>query len=43
MIEGKARCKVYDYRPDFCRDFPEVPDDLVDGCGFYFVEKDKIK
>lgn len=39
---GKKRrclCTVYDDRPTFCKDFPELPSEVVEGCGFYFKEK----
>lgn len=38
--DGKAVCTIYLHRPEFCYSFPEAPGDLVDGCGFYFVEKE---
>ena len=34
----KARCKIYENRPEFCRLFPTGPDDIVAGCGFAFKE-----
>ncbi len=37
----KAVCQIYDERPAFCKSFPELPSELVDGCGFYFVKKKK--
>ncbi len=34
----KARCKIYESRPDFCRAFLTGPNDIVEGCGFSFKE-----
>ena len=33
--KGKAICKRYDRRPNFCKAFPDAPTN-IDGCGFYF-------
>lgn len=39
--DGKARCKIYDRRPWFCREFPSEPKDLIDkDCGYYFKEEE---
>jgi len=32
--DGKAYCKNYEGRPDFCRAFPVDPGDYIEGCGF---------
>ena len=33
-------CAVHEtLKPDFCREYPEIPGDLIPGCGYYFVEK----
>ena len=32
--KGKAICKQYNSRPEFCKRFPDNPTDIVDGCGF---------
>lgn len=37
----KAFCKKHASRPSFCKQFPELPSEVTDGCGFYFVEKGK--
>ena len=34
----KARCKIYENRPEFCKYFPTGPDDIVAECGFKFKE-----
>lgn len=34
----KAFCKKYASRPSFCKQFPELPSEVTDGCGFYFIE-----
>lgn len=39
---GKAYCKNYAGRPDFCRAFPEEKGDLVEGCGYSFIEEIKV-
>ena len=38
--EGKleAHCLIYEDRPQFCRDYPGVPEDLIEGCGFEIIE-----
>lgn len=40
--EGKAFCKIYEDRPESCRDFPTSAEELtgfsipIKNCGFYF-------
>ena len=43
FISKDNRCKIYLFRPIFCRDYPNINPDLIyngvemlDGCGFYF-------
>lgn len=36
---GYAVCNKYKDRPDFCKQYPAVPGDLIAGCGFSFVEE----
>lgn len=36
-VKGVFVCGIYDRRPDFCRRYPESPEDLIPGCGFRFV------
>jgi len=31
-----ARCKIYENRPPFCKAYPNVEGDLIEGCGFSF-------
>ena len=49
-ISDKNRCKIYFFRPMFCRDYPFINPDLIyngvemlDGCGFYFDINKKFK
>ena len=35
---GIAVCTIYPNRPEFCRRYPETPEDLIPGCGYYFEE-----
>ncbi len=42
-ISKDNKCKIYWFRPMFCRDYPNINPDLIyngvemlDGCGFYF-------
>ena len=37
--KGKAHCNNYDKRPGVCRDFPQSPADLIEGCGYSFIEE----
>lgn len=34
-----AICRQYNDRPQFCRDYPAEPADIIKECGFYFGEK----
>lgn len=43
FISKDNRCKIYLFRPIFCRDYPNINPELIyngvemlDGCGFYF-------
>lgn len=37
FIDGKAHCTNYENRPEFCREYPGEPGDLIDEkCGFKF-------
>lgn len=43
FISKNNRCKIYFFRPIFCRDYPNINQDLIyngvemlDECGFYF-------
>ena len=43
FISKDNRCKIYLFRPIFCRDYPNINPNLIyngvemlDGCGFYF-------
>lgn len=36
---GYATCGKYKDRPDFCKLYPNVPSDLINGCGFSFIEE----
>ena len=33
------RCMIYPRRPEFCKSYPLEPADLVEGCGYYFINK----
>ncbi|RLG81243.1 MAG: hypothetical protein DRO40_10000 [Thermoprotei archaeon] len=33
---GVAYCKIYEERPRWCREYPSHPDELIEGCGYYF-------
>lgn len=35
--DGTTSCDIYIKRPRFCRLYPLVPDDLVEGCSFKFI------
>jgi len=35
---NQYKCSIYAERSDFCRKYPENPDDLLPGCGYKFVE-----
>jgi len=38
--KGKAACKIYSKRPNFCKAFPAEPNDIVSSeCGFRFKER----
>ena len=50
FISKNNRCKIYWFRPLFCRDYPFVNKDLIyngvemlDNCGFYFDIDKKFK
>jgi len=32
-----AVCSIYEDRPDFCRNYPAEPGDLIEGCGYRFL------
>jgi len=34
-----AVCAIYDRRPQYCRDYPAEPADLIEGCGYRFIGK----
>ncbi len=43
FISKENKCKIYPFRPIFCRDYPDINPELIyegvtmlDGCGFYF-------
>jgi Fe-S-cluster containining protein len=38
----KARCKIYKDRPEFCKLYPNVPSDLIEGCGFRFKAQNPV-
>jgi len=40
--DGIAVCTIYPNRPDFCRKYPNHPKDIIDGCGYYFVEVPEV-
>lgn len=49
-ISDKNKCRIYFFRPNFCRDYPDINPDLIyngvemlDGCGFYFDVNKKFK
>ncbi len=49
-ISDKNLCKIYWFRPKFCRDYPNINPELIyngvtmlDGCGFYFDVNKKFK
>jgi Fe-S-cluster containining protein len=33
-----AQCLIYEDRPWFCRAYPAVEEDLIEGCGFTLIE-----
>jgi Fe-S-cluster containining protein len=33
---GQFGCAIYSERPDFCRDHPGTPEDIIPGCGYSF-------
>ena len=35
---GKAYCTIYPNRPQFCREYPATPEDLIPGCGYRFIK-----
>jgi Fe-S-cluster containining protein len=39
--DGTFYCKIYDHRPRFCKLYPYVPGDLISGCSFKIVRKNK--
>jgi len=36
-------CEIYPARPLSCKAYPVSEDDLIPGCGYYFVEEDEEK
>ncbi len=49
-ISSKNRCKIYLFRPMFCRDYPFIDSNLIyngvemlDNCGYYFDVNKKFK
>ena len=49
-ISKNNRCKIYLFRPMFCRDYPNINPDLIyngvemlDNCGYYFDVNKKFK
>lgn len=45
-LRGKSLCSIYPYRPKLCRDYPALSFfgkiELHRGCGFWFLERDKL-
>lgn len=41
--KGKAYCRNYAGRPDFCRAYPVEPGDLIENCGYSFTDYDNVK
>lgn len=39
-VDGWGRCAIYDRRPQMCRDFPRIPEDVLGlpECGYWFFE-----
>jgi len=37
--DGVAVCTIYENRPKWCREYPSNPDELLDGCGYKFIEE----
>lgn len=35
-------CTIYKDRPAICRDWPSHPNDLLPGCGYFFMELDPM-
>ena len=49
-LNNNNKCSIYFIRPLFCRDYPNINQDLIyngvemlDGCGFYFDVNKKFK
>jgi len=36
--DGRFHCKLHDSKPQACKDYPLLSDELKDGCGFRFED-----
>lgn len=36
--DGKYGCKLHDSKPEICKKYPELTDEIKPGCGYEFVD-----
>lgn len=40
---SRATCAIYVFRPRFCREFPNHPENLIEECSFRLVPENEVK
>jgi len=41
--KGMPTCDIQNNKPPFCKMYPSSPSDLIEGCGYGFVETENNK